>query len=153
MNNGKSKLASQILIVEDDKASGILLKEILNGCNCNVIDVVASGEEAVKQARGQQPDLVLMDIELSGEIDGVDAANQIYNDLDIPIIFITAGTNEETFERAKKTMPYGYILKPFDMNIIKSNVELALYRFDITKKLERSEAINKKILSRKEQSN
>jgi PAS domain S-box-containing protein len=104
-----------------------------------VIAVVDSGEEAVRLARKERPQLILMDIRLRGAVDGVDAAQQIAADLDAPIIFLTAHTDEETLQRARATNPYGFLAKPFENQELRGAVELALYKHDLDQKLKESE--------------
>jgi CheY-like chemotaxis protein len=81
------------------------------------------------------PDLILMDIMLKGNMDGVDAASMINSNLDIPIIYLTAYADTSLLDRAKMTGPYGYIVKPFKENDLRTNVKMALYRHRIDKKL------------------
>ena len=85
----------------------------------SVSGIVAYGEKAIEKVEELKPDLVLMDIVLKGEMDGIEAAEIIRSRFDIPVIFLTAYADEERLERAKLTNPYGYILKPFqDKNLI-----------------------------------
>ncbi len=103
----------RIIIAEDDSITSKYLQRHLNSLGYDVVSVVSSGENAVKDAEMLSPDLVLMDIVLKGEMDGIEAAEKIHA-LDIPVIFLTACSDNNTFERAKLTEPYGYIVKPFD---------------------------------------
>ncbi|MFA5518275.1 MAG: PAS domain S-box protein, partial [Spirochaetota bacterium] len=91
--------------------------------------------------------LVLMDIILAGEIDGIETAEKIYNQYNIPFIYITSSTDQNTFDRAKKSLPQNYIVKPFSSYLLKSAIDMALYRFDMENRLKESEANSKKILS------
>ena len=101
---------AQILIVEDE---GIIAKDIQNtleGLGYAVLAVASSGKEAIKKAAEALPDLVLMDIVLEGYMDGVEAAERIRDRLDIPVVYLTAYSDNKTLQRAKITVPYGYIL-------------------------------------------
>lgn len=137
---------TNILVVEDDKPSGLILKKLLDKSGYNVTDVVESGEEAINTIKQSKPDLILMDISLAGEIDGIETAERIYQTHNIPFIYITAGTDENTFERAKKSLPLNYIVKPFNSKMLNSAIEIALFKFDMEKKLKQSEKNKKKIL-------
>ena len=124
-----------ILVVEDEiiVAKDIQIK--LEKLGYTIIDIVSTGEDAIKITEDVHPDLVLMDIRLEGKMDGIDAANTIRNKFDIPVIFITAYGDEETFSRAKITEPFGFILKPFETRELHSNIEIALYKYHVEKEL------------------
>ena len=130
---------SRILVVEDE---GIIAKDIestLNRSGYSVIAVASSGEEAIKKAMETHPDLVLMDIVLEGDMDGVAAAEKIRDRFDIPVVYLTAYSDDTTLQRAKITEPYGYILKPFQERELYTTIEMALYKHKIGKKLKESE--------------
>jgi len=93
----------------------------------HVVGVVKSGEESILKAAELNPDLVIMDVSLAGEMDGLDAAHYIFQLFQYPIIFITALSEEDLLERAKYSQPYGIIFKPFTMVEISTNVDLAIY--------------------------
>jgi PAS domain S-box-containing protein len=137
----------KILIVEDDSDSALLLETILEDIGYNILGIAETGEDAIKMSSEMMPDVILMDIALKGNMDGVETAGRIDKEFGIPFVYITAGTDDRTFTRAKETMPLGYILKPYDRNIIKSSIEMGLYRREIEKKLEKSERRNRDILS------
>ena len=118
----------KILIVEDEELIGQDIKILLEDLGYDVVDLVPSGEEAISLAREAHADLVLMDIMLEGDIDGIEAAHHINSDLGIPIIYLTAYRNEEILERAKLTEPYAYIIKPFEERELRTNVEIVLNR-------------------------
>ena len=111
----------------------------------NVVDTVDRGEEAIKRARQLRPDLILMDIILKGDMDGIEAAQQIHDDLDIPVIYLTAYSDDEVLKRARITEPYGYMVKPFRTSEMKAHIEMALYKHESEKK--NSENIKRKILA------
>ena len=104
---------ARIMVVEDERIVAMDTEELLRGLGYQVCSGAASGEEAVLSANRQNPDLVLMDIRLGGEIDGIKAAEVMRGKLDVPVIFLTAFSDDETLDRAKRTGPFGYLLKPF----------------------------------------
>lgn len=120
--------ASKILIVEDEAVVSLDITRRLEKMGYNVMGRLASGEEALELVQQERPDLVLMDINLQGEIDGIETANQLYQNYNIPVIYLTAYAGESTLERAKETKPYGYILKPFKERELRATIEVALSR-------------------------
>ncbi|MCD4796346.1 MAG: PAS domain S-box protein [Candidatus Cloacimonetes bacterium] len=131
-------LKKQILIVEDETIVAEDIKKIVNNYGYNVIDVVSSGEEAIKISEKKNPDLVLMDILLEDDIDGIDVAKHIRK-LNIPVIFITAYADNEKIQQAKLTEPFGYLLKPFRERELIATIEMAFYKNRIEKALKESE--------------
>jgi len=124
-----------ILVVEDESIVAKSIQEKLNNLGYSVPAVVSSGAGAIKEAEKIHPDLILMDIKLEGDIDGIEAAKQIRRLYDIPIVYLTAYADEEILQRAKITEPYGYILKPFEERELLGNIEIALYKHKMEKKL------------------
>ena len=129
----------RILIVEDESLIAIHLQVILEQAGYAVVSMVTSGEEAIQKVKDVKPDIVLMDIVLEGEMNGIEAAEIIHSDFDIPVIYLTAHGEDKVFERAKSTEPYGYIIKPFKKEELKKTIEIALYKHKIEK--ERKELI------------
>lgn len=130
---------ARILVVEDE---GIIAKDIQNrleGLGYAVPAIASSGEQAVSKAAETQPDLVLMDIRLKGEMDGVEAAGQVRDRFHIPVVYVTAYADDATLQRAKITQPFGYILKPFETRELHSAIEMALYKHEMETKLRESE--------------
>jgi signal transduction histidine kinase len=119
---------AQILVVEDERIVAKDIVKSLQRLGYIVIASVASGEEAIKKVSEHQPDLVLMDIMLKGNMDGITATEQIKTSFDIPVIYLTAYADENTLERAKITEPFGYILKPFDERDLHTTIEIAMRR-------------------------
>ncbi len=117
-----------ILVVEDEGIVALELQNRLDSMGYQVVGLAASGEVAIEKAITLQPDLVLMDIRLKGNLDGISAAEQIRRSLDIPIIFLTAYADQHTLQRAKVSAPYGYVLKPFEERELQIAVEIALYK-------------------------
>ena len=93
------------------------------------------GKEAVKKAEAEKPDLILMDIVLKGKMDGIEAADQITSQFDIPVLFLTTHANHEYVERAKQAMPFGYLIKPFKEQELYSNIEMALHKHRADKEI------------------
>jgi PAS domain S-box-containing protein/putative nucleotidyltransferase with HDIG domain len=118
----------RILVVEDESLVGQDIQNMLHSLGHEVVDVVSNGEDAVRTAQSARPDLILMDIVLKGEIDGITAANFIREQWGIPIIYLTAYADEATVARAKLTEPFGYILKPFDERELRTALEMAIYK-------------------------
>ncbi|MBI2865495.1 MAG: PAS domain S-box protein [Chloroflexi bacterium] len=132
-------LEAKILIVEDEGIEALDIQHRLISLGYPSPEFVFSGEDAIKKAEDICPDLVLMDIMLNGEIDGVTAAEQIHARFDIPIIYLTAYADEDTLKRAKITEPYGYIVKPFKDREVHITIDMALYRHQMERKLRESE--------------
>lgn len=126
------------MIVEDEIIVAKSIQERLDKLGYSVSTIVDSGEEAIKKAGETKPDLILMDIKLSGNIDGIAAAEQIRHRFDIPVVYLTAYGDSETLQRAKVTEPYGYILKPLEERELQSNIEIALYKHKMENKLKKS---------------
>lgn len=129
---------SQILIAEDENIVALDIQEALKGAQYDVLGIVSSGRDAVKTASERKPDLVLMDIRLKGEVDGVQAATQIREKYDIPVIYLTAYSDENTLQRAKLTEPYGYLLKPFEKEALHTTIEMALHKHKTERELKES---------------
>jgi len=128
----------KILLVEDDGIEAMDIKRTLESFDYEVPYVASSGGEAIKKALEIQPDLILMDIVLKGEINGIDAAHKI-KELSIPLIYLTDHSEDSTVQKAKFTEPYGYIIKPYDSSELKYAIELALYKSKMEKRLKESE--------------
>jgi len=121
-----------LLIAEDENIVAKDITRTLRKLGYSVLDCVKSGEEVLKKAEEIKPDLVLMDIMLQGKINGIEAAEEIKNNFDIPVVFLTALVDNETLQQAKITEPFGYILKPFDERTLHSSIEMALYKHKIS---------------------
>jgi response regulator RpfG family c-di-GMP phosphodiesterase len=118
----------RILVVEDESLVAKDIQNMLISLGYEVIDVVSTGEEAIRLAESTSPDLVLLDIVLKGEIDGIVAAEKIWERFAIPVVYLTAYADENTLQRAKVTEPFGYILKPFDQRELQTTIEMAFYK-------------------------
>ncbi|HAE21983.1 MAG TPA: two-component system response regulator [Spirochaetaceae bacterium] len=136
----------RILIVEDEKIIAIDLQRRLERFGYTVVGMAGDGESAVSMALDLVPDIILMDIMLGGNMDGIEAAVAIKASKDIPFIFLTAFTDERTLERAKEAEPYGYILKPFKERELYTTIDIALYKHGMEGKLTRQERLFSAIL-------
>ncbi|MGD8623906.1 MAG: PAS domain S-box protein [Anaerolineae bacterium] len=130
---------ARILIVEDEFITAQGLQRSLMRLGYEAEEIATSGEEAVDRARELRPDLVLMDIMLGGEMDGIKAAEKIRTEFGIPIVYLTALDDKETLARAKRTEPLGYLLKPFGTKMLQSTLEMALYKHRAETNLRKSE--------------
>lgn len=109
---------ARVLIVEDDRISGLTLRKLLEGKGYEITGVIPSGEGAITSIEKNRPDIVLMDIWLDGDMDGIEATRQINGKWDMPVIYITAYTDVPTMVRANQTKHYGYLQKPVnDMDL------------------------------------
>lgn len=127
INNSKT---IKILVVEDEKIIALNVRESLESLGYIVTAIADSGEKAIEKATQLRPDLVLMDIRLKGNIDGIQAAEQIWESLSIPVIYVTGHSDQSTLERAKITAPFGYILKPVKEQELYVAIETALQRYE-----------------------
>lgn len=119
---------TSILVVEDESIVAKDIQNSLKKLGYTVPSVENTGEDAIDAAGQYKPDLILMDIMLKGEISGIDAAEQIRQRYQIPVIFLTAYADESTLSKAKVTEPYGYIIKPFKEIDLHTSIEMALYK-------------------------
>ncbi len=130
----------RILIVEDETLVAKDMKMRLERAGWHVVGLASSGESALRLARETEPDLVLMDIELEGSMDGVETATMIRSGLEADVVYITAHTDHELVERAKITEPLAYLAKPVSTDELRRTVEIALYKHRMERKLRESEA-------------
>ena len=129
MNNEK------ILVVEDEWVVADQICSNLRAFGYTVSSTASTGEEAIRQVEADRPDLILMDIVLEGEMDGIESADRITLRFDIPVIYLTAYAKSEYIERAKHTKPFGYLVKPFTEHELHSNIEMALHKHMIDKEI------------------
>tara|TARA_Y100000294_G_scaffold177566_1_gene203392 strand:- start:1227 stop:1859 length:633 start_codon:yes stop_codon:yes gene_type:complete len=118
----------KIMIVEDEVITARSEKQSLEELGYCVSFIAVSGEEAVKKAEEDKPNLVLMDIELKGKMDGIETAGIMRSRFDIPSIFVTAYADDKLLRKAKIVEPFGYLIKPFENKELLSNIEIALYK-------------------------
>jgi diguanylate cyclase (GGDEF)-like protein/PAS domain S-box-containing protein len=130
---------AHILVVEDESIVALDIQDSLQSLGYEVPATVASGEQAIAQAGVLRPDLVLMDIQLQGQMDGVEAADQIRQRFGIPVVYLTANADHPTVQRAKVTEPFGYVIKPFEERELHTAIEVALYKHKAEQTLKESE--------------
>ena len=130
---------TRILVVEDESIVALDIQERLESMGYDVPTTVAAGEKAIVQAGLLRPDLVLMDIHLQGQMDGIEAADHIRRQYGIPVIYLTANADHPTVQRAKFTEPFGYVIKPFEERELHTTIEVALYKHQSEHRLKESE--------------
>ncbi|PSB20932.1 PAS domain S-box protein [Phormidesmis priestleyi ULC007] len=126
---------AKILVVEDESVVAWHVQEALQKLGHEVIKIVTTGREAIQIAAQARPHLVLMDIRLQGDIDGIAAAKNIYFQLDVPVVYLTAHADEQTLQRATETSPFGYLVKPFQEAELQATIKIALQRHQLEKAL------------------
>jgi two-component system, LytTR family, response regulator LytT len=126
-----------VLVVEDESIVSKDIQHSLKKLGYEVVGAAATGEKATELANEVKPDIVLMDIMLKGEMNGIEAAELIRRDLSIPVIFLTAYADESTLSKAKITEPYGYIIKPFKEIDLHTSIEMAIYKHKKERELEK----------------
>lgn len=132
---------TKILVVEDELITAKAIRSALKSLGYDVLDIVTSGEEAIQKTSEVRPDLILMDIILAGEMDGIETASQIKDRFNIPIVYLTAHADDATLQRAKITEPYNYILKPFEDRELHIAIEIAFYKHEMEDTLLHSEKL------------
>ncbi len=128
----------KVLVVEDELLVSADIEESLEILGYKVVGAVATGKDAIESVEKNLPDVILMDIMLKGDMTGIEAANIIRKKHDVPIIYLTANADLATIEKAKISLPYGYIIKPFTEKDLQTNIEIARFKFsnDIQTKME-----------------
>jgi len=121
-------MRERILIVEDERITAEDLREVLGGFGYEVLAVVATGADAISAVEHLMPDLVLMDIRISGDMDGTETARILHERFDVPVVYLTAHADQETLRRAKQALPLAYVVKPFREPEMQAAIEIALHR-------------------------
>ena len=119
---------ARLMVVEDERIVGLHLEFMLKSFGYDVVANVANGEQALQTIEETLPDLVLMDVGIEGEIDGIDTAARIPPSHNIAVVYLTSYSDEATLERARATKPYGYLLKPFSERELRATIEMVLDR-------------------------
>ncbi|MFY8089662.1 MAG: response regulator transcription factor, partial [Chitinophagaceae bacterium] len=127
----------KVLIVEDDPLIAIDIEQILNNLNFRVSGTAYNPEDALLSLKNNTPDIVLLDVNLDSDKDGIDVAEIINEKYQLPFIYLTAHADKTTLERAKKTKPAGYIIKPFDERDLLAGIEIGLYNYSQLKMAQR----------------
>jgi len=133
----------KILIVEDSKDTALFLKENVKNMGYTVVGVCSTGEAAIIEAEKFRPNLVLMDIILETDMDGIAAAHEIKTRFDIPILYLSAYSSEELLRRARITEPSAYVLKPFNLRELQINIDISLFRHGVEKEIKEKEEYRK----------
>lgn len=136
---------TSVLIVEDEMIIAKDLTHSLIKLGYAITGHCVSGEEAVPMAGEKHPDIILMDIMLNGDMTGIDAAREIRNKYNIPVVFITAYSDEDTISKANTSAPFGYLVKPFKAHDLRATIETALNRFNEEKALKKENELLYKI--------
>ena len=121
----------KILVIEDETITALEIQNKLESWGYEVLGLAGSGEDAINLANEKGTDLIIADIVLRGEMDGIDAVERISHNFDVPVIYLTAHADGDTFKRAKLTKPSGYCIKPFNDTDLKYSIEIALLRTDL----------------------
>jgi len=130
---------AKILIVEDEPIIGLDIQKNLTSLGYDVPLILSSGEEAINAIEEIRPDLLLIGINLDGDIDGIEAVNEIKKTFALPVIYLTAQTDQNTFSRAQETEPYGFIVKPILKNDLHTAIQMALHRYELENRLRDTE--------------
>jgi two-component system, response regulator PdtaR len=138
---------ASVFIVEDEAIVADDLRETLKGLGYTVAGTAKNAEIALERIAETIPDLILMDIHIAGTIDGIDTAAKIHTLNNIPVVFLTAHADAEILERAKKTEPYGYIIKPYDERGLQSTIEMALYKFKADERVKDNETLVRSLVN------
>jgi putative nucleotidyltransferase with HDIG domain len=136
---GGSPRRLAIIVVEDEAVVALDIRNRLKRLGYEVAGVCSTGEDAVGMAGALKPDLILMDIMLAGEMDGIEAAGIIKENLGIPVIYLTAYADGQTLARAKVTNPFGYVIKPFEDRELQTTIEMAIYKYETDRRVILSE--------------
>ena len=119
---------TKVLVVEDESIVSKDIQHSLKKLGYSIVGAASTGEKAIDLAHSESPDIILMDIMIKGEMTGIDTAQIIKKELDIPVVFLTAYADEATLAKAKITEPYGYIIKPFKEVDLNTSIEMAIYK-------------------------
>src|SRR5579859_3777172 len=132
---------TRVLVVEDEAVVALHLRQELTKLGYSMAGVATTGEQALKMIEDVFPDVVLMDIHIQGEIDGIETANRIPRYLHIPVIYLTAYSEDTTLKRAGDTHPYGYLIKPFLDRELHATIKMALVRSRADEAIRENEAL------------
>ena len=141
----------KIMVVEDELIVAKNIESKLKKLGYQVVSMITSGEEAIEKAAEEKPNLILMDIMLQGEMDGIEAAEYIWNNYRIPVIYLTANADVSTLNRAKNTGSFGYVIKPFKEKELHANIEMALSKNQEEEKIRQELAITEELRKKAEE--
>jgi signal transduction histidine kinase len=148
MNLSEIADGPKILIVEDERITAQFLSQTLTRLGFTVVGIASTGATAIKQAAEKLPDLILADIGLEGNVDGVEVAHQVRIQWGIPTVFLTAYTDPNTMTRARLSEPYGYLVKPFDEQELHATLEIALQQRGLSEERQEKSEANARLLER-----
>ena len=126
---------ARVLVVEDEAIIARAIQSELRNLGYAVPETASSGEEALRKAEANHPDVVLMDIVLQGELDGIETARRLRSRFDVPVVYLSAFQDPATLDRAKATEPYGYLLKPYEEKELHTTIEIALHKHRVENQL------------------
>ncbi len=132
-------MSYKVLITEDDQVTALFIKRVIKQMGHQPVGIAYTGEEALELVKSESPDLVLMDISLPGEMDGISVSNVIIEKLELPVVYITGMSDRDTVGRALKSHPYGYISKPVTEGSLQTVIELSMQRFNLERELLQSQ--------------
>jgi CheY-like chemotaxis protein len=147
MFNTRPAQSPKILIVENEQIVALDIARNLKSFGYEIAGMATTGESALKLTSEENPDLILMDIKIDGGMDGIQTVKKIQSEHNIPIIYLSAFSDEKTLERAKLTEPHGFLLKPFERKELRATIETALYKYRTEEQLRTSEAELKALFS------
>ena len=127
--------SEKIMVVEDEWVVADQLCRDLKDLGYTVCSTASTGDEAIRKVEADSPDLILMDIVLKGKMDGIEAAGRIKSQFNIPVLYLTAYTNQEYIERAKQTNPFGYLVKPYNQKELYATIEMALHKHRVDQEI------------------
>ena len=127
--------SEKIMVVEDEWVVADQLCRDLKDLGYTVCSTASTGDEAIRKAEADRPDLILMDIVLKGKMNGIEAADRIASQFNIPVLYLTAYTNSEYIERAKQTNPFGYLVKPYNQKELYATIEMALHKHRVDQEI------------------
>lgn len=130
--------AARIAVVEDERVVAYHLGQQLKRLGYSIAFIASSSKQVAENLQQNPPDLILMDIRIEGDKDGIEVASQLAPDLNIPVIYLTAYSEEETLDRARNTKPYGYLLKPFSERELHATIQMAIERKGVERSLRES---------------
>ncbi|MBN1581401.1 MAG: response regulator [Anaerolineae bacterium] len=146
-----AKASRRILVVEDARLVAVRLERTLIELGYDVVDAVASGEEALQAVSERRPDLILMDVHLAGDIDGVETAAQIRDRFGLPVIYLTVDASDAALQRAKLTAPYSYLIKPVQDRELHAAIEMAFHRLTLENERRQAQEELARLLDRLEE--
>ncbi len=130
---------ARVMVVEDDPVMQAYIREFLKEFSYNITGIYSTGEDAVLAISQNNPDIILMDIELAGYLDGIETAERIKSTFECPIIYLSGRVDDSTFERSKMTDPFAFLIKPFKPRELVNSIEMALYKFQTDKIIKNNE--------------